>query len=240
MKVQSPTRLHNHFAHYQLTATEAAYAMSLQWAEVARVTEEFELEKSSFGESLRLMRDERDSAFDEKEKATQKYNDLLRSQDKLISNHAATEGKFTSELETLRANSQKIASDFKRSKDDLGSVWSQLEGCIVENDNLSSLLSLAENSYATAVDDFKESSEYLELLKGNTTTLLHGLCQNVSTDFPGISSHFKNYVSDLGEDYVVELFDDGDEDVGAEEGEDKDDENDKDDDEGADGEYRAD
>ncbi|GAA0169450.1 hypothetical protein LIER_23937 [Lithospermum erythrorhizon] len=45
-------------------AIEAPYAMSFQ------VTEELENEKSSFGESLRMIREERDSALAEKEKIT--------------------------------------------------------------------------------------------------------------------------------------------------------------------------
>ncbi|GAA0142645.1 hypothetical protein LIER_03492 [Lithospermum erythrorhizon] len=85
MKVQSPTRLHQQFAHYQLRATEAAYVMSLQWAESARVNEEFEQEKSSIGESIRRIREERDSALAGKEKALKRCDDLLRSQEKLVS-----------------------------------------------------------------------------------------------------------------------------------------------------------
>ncbi|GAA0168034.1 hypothetical protein LIER_22846 [Lithospermum erythrorhizon] len=50
-------------------ATEAPYAMSLQWAESARVNEEFEREKSSIGESIRRIREEKDSALAGKEKA---------------------------------------------------------------------------------------------------------------------------------------------------------------------------
>ncbi|GAA0166496.1 hypothetical protein LIER_21638 [Lithospermum erythrorhizon] len=46
MKVQSPTRLHNHFAHYQL-----------RWDETARVAEEFEWEKFSLGEEMRRRRE---------------------------------------------------------------------------------------------------------------------------------------------------------------------------------------
>ncbi|GAA0143620.1 hypothetical protein LIER_04261 [Lithospermum erythrorhizon] len=87
-------------------ATEAAYAMSLQCSESARVNEELERERYSIGESIRKIKEERDSAL-------------------------------------------------------------------------------------------------------------------VSSDFPGISSHFQEYVSGLGDDYVVDLFDDipddDDEDVGADE-----------------------
>ncbi|GAA0179027.1 hypothetical protein LIER_29917 [Lithospermum erythrorhizon] len=65
----------------------------------------FEHEKSSLGEEMRKIREERDSAFAEKEEATEKYNDLLRSQEELISNHTTTEGKLASELEITKANS---------------------------------------------------------------------------------------------------------------------------------------
>ncbi|GAA0151849.1 hypothetical protein LIER_10477 [Lithospermum erythrorhizon] len=135
MKVQSPTRLRNYFAHNQLR----------------RVAEEFEHEKSSLGEEMRRIREERDSIFAEKENVTQKYNDLLRSQDELISNHTATEGKLAYELETTKAYSQKIASDLEKSKDELARVQSRLEGYMVEKDDLHSRLSMAENSAATAL-----------------------------------------------------------------------------------------
>ncbi|GAA0158125.1 hypothetical protein LIER_15230 [Lithospermum erythrorhizon] len=98
-------------------ASEAAYAMFLQWSEAEKDKEEFERQKSSFGESLRMMREERDLALVEKEKVAQ--------------------------------------------------------------------------------------TEYFELLKGNTATLVHGFCHDVSIDFPDTSSHFKMYVTDLGEDYVT-------------------------------------
>ncbi|GAA0146723.1 hypothetical protein LIER_06610 [Lithospermum erythrorhizon] len=55
-------------------ATEAAYTMALQWAESARVAEAFEREKSSLGEKMRRMREERNSALAEKDKLTQKYD----------------------------------------------------------------------------------------------------------------------------------------------------------------------
>ncbi|GAA0140620.1 hypothetical protein LIER_01930 [Lithospermum erythrorhizon] len=181
-------------------------------AETSRVAEKFEHEKSSLG-GVDL----------------QPYYHRGEA-------HTTTEGKLAHELEITKANSQKTTSDPEKSKDDLARVQSRLEGCMVEKDDLYSRLSMAENSATTAVEDFKVSPEYLKLLKGNTATLLRGFCQTVSHDFPGISFDFKKYVTDLGEDYVVELFDDHpddeDEDMGVEEGEDEvdEDEDDEDDD----------
>ncbi|GAA0171441.1 hypothetical protein LIER_25469 [Lithospermum erythrorhizon] len=173
---------------------------------------------------MRKMREKRDSALYEKDKATKKYNALFRSQEELKSNHAEAEQKLSSELEVIKANSQKIASNLEKSKDDLARVQTHLDGCIIEKEDLHSRLSMAENSAGSAIEDFKVSHEYLELLKGNTATLVHGFCQNVYADFPSISSHFDKYISNLGEDYVVDLFDnipdDEDEDVGADDDED--------------------
>ncbi|GAA0168732.1 hypothetical protein LIER_23384 [Lithospermum erythrorhizon] len=70
-------------------ATEAAFGMSLQWAEFVRITEEFEQEKSSIGEFMRRIREERESALAEKEKDILRCNDLIRRQEKLISDHTA-------------------------------------------------------------------------------------------------------------------------------------------------------
>ncbi|GAA0140219.1 hypothetical protein LIER_01607 [Lithospermum erythrorhizon] len=75
------------------------------WAESARVTEEFEQEKSSMGESMRKIREERDSAFAKKEKVILRCNDLLHRQEKLISDHPASERRLTSEMEILKSNS---------------------------------------------------------------------------------------------------------------------------------------
>ncbi|GAA0176493.1 hypothetical protein LIER_29474 [Lithospermum erythrorhizon] len=131
-------------------------------------------------------------------------------------------GKLKSEVDLLKENSQKATLDSEKIKAKLSETRSLLEDCLAEKENLNSRLFLAENSAASAIEDFKGSSEYVELLKGNTTTLLRDFCQKVSSDFPGISSHFQEYVSGLGEDYVVDLFhdnpDEDDEDVGIEEG----------------------
>ncbi|GAA0169577.1 hypothetical protein LIER_24028 [Lithospermum erythrorhizon] len=215
-------------------ATEAAYAMSLQWAELARITGEFEHEKSSFGKEMRKVREERDSALAEKDRTARKYETLLRSQEELKSNHATTEQNLTSELEDIKADSQKRASDLEKSRDDLARVQSRLDGCMVEKEYLQSRLAKTEDSATSVVEDFKASPEYLELLKRNTATLVRGFCQSGHADFPGITSHFDKYVFGLGEDYMVDLFDnipdDEDEDLGAEDDED---------DEGCDGEDDA-
>ncbi|GAA0154542.1 hypothetical protein LIER_12492 [Lithospermum erythrorhizon] len=59
----------------------------------------------------------------------------------------------------------------------------------------------------TSVERFKRSEEYHSLLKGDTSTLLRSFCQRVSVDYPSIASHFTTFVTALGEDYVVSLFD---------------------------------
>ncbi|GAA0158801.1 hypothetical protein LIER_15737 [Lithospermum erythrorhizon] len=58
-----------------------------------------------------------------------------------------------------------------------------------------------------SVERFKWSEEYRVLVKGDTATLLRSFCQRVATDYPSISSHFTNFVTSLGEDYMVSLFD---------------------------------
>ncbi|GAA0158976.1 hypothetical protein LIER_15868 [Lithospermum erythrorhizon] len=157
--------------------------------------------------SMRKIREERDSALDEKEKAILRCNDLIRCQEKLIYDHAASEGRLTFEMEILKANSHRAALDFEKIKVELSETESRLEGCISEKEHLHSRLFLAENSATLAIEDFKGSSEYIELLKGNTATLLREFYQKISTDFLDISSHFQEYVSSFMDKYVVELFD---------------------------------
>ncbi|GAA0139916.1 hypothetical protein LIER_35154 [Lithospermum erythrorhizon] len=128
-----------------------------------------------------MMREERDSAFAEKEKISQKYEGLHPSREELISSHAGSEGKLKSEFETFQADFQRVSSDLERHKDDLMSVQTQLEDCTIDGDNLSSHVDVAKNSTAVAVEEFKERCHYFELLK---------------------------YVTDLGENFVTKLFHD--------------------------------
>ncbi|GAA0143104.1 hypothetical protein LIER_03863 [Lithospermum erythrorhizon] len=116
----------------------------------------------------------------------------------------------------LKSEAERAALDSKKFKAELRETRSLLEDCLAEKESLSSRLVSAETSAASAVEDFKESREYIDLLKGNTITLLKDFCQKVS-EFPGISSHFQEYVSGLGDEYIVDLFDDlpDDEDMGA-------------------------
>ncbi|GAA0156536.1 hypothetical protein LIER_43365 [Lithospermum erythrorhizon] len=98
--------------------------MSLQWDESARINEEFEQEKSSIGESIRRIREGRDSALAEKEKAILKCDELLRRQKKLIFDHAASEEKLKSEIDILKDNSQRTALDFEKVKIELSEARS--------------------------------------------------------------------------------------------------------------------
>ncbi|GAA0145390.1 hypothetical protein LIER_05595 [Lithospermum erythrorhizon] len=136
------------------------------------------------------------------------YQQFAHYELRLKSNHAATERKLTSELEVVKADSQQMDSDLEKSRDDLSRVQSRLDGCMVEKEDLHSRLAKAEDFATSAVEDFKVSHDYFELLKGNTTTLVLGFYQNVHADFPVISSLLTN--EDLGADDDEE--DEGDED----------------------------
>ncbi|GAA0159973.1 hypothetical protein LIER_16631 [Lithospermum erythrorhizon] len=104
--------------------------------------------------------------------------------EKLVSDHTISERKLKSEVDTLKECSQKATLDFEKTKVELSETRSLLEDCLAEKESMNSRLFLVENSVASAVEDFKGSSE-------------------------------------LGDDYVVDLFDDipddDDEDVGADE-----------------------
>ncbi|GAA0186556.1 hypothetical protein LIER_33844 [Lithospermum erythrorhizon] len=165
MKIQSPTRLHQQFAHYQLRATEAAYSMSLQWEEAARANAEFERErseflkekdkfkkaKSSIGTSMQMLREERESALARKDKTLKKIEDLLGYNEKLICDHVASEMKLKSQVEKAAFDSEKLNAEISETR-------SLLENCLVEKEKLNSQLVLDENSAASAVEDFKESN----------------------------------------------------------------------------------
>ncbi|GAA0138896.1 hypothetical protein LIER_00552 [Lithospermum erythrorhizon] len=105
--------------------------------------------------------------------------------EKLVSDNAASEGKLKFEVDILNENSHKATLDSEKIKVELSKTRSLLEDCLAEKESLNSRIFLAENSAASAVEDFKGSSE-------------------------------------VGGDYVVDLFDDipndDDEDVGADYG----------------------
>ncbi|GAA0165451.1 hypothetical protein LIER_20852 [Lithospermum erythrorhizon] len=132
------------------------------------------------------------------------------TKENLVSDHAVSEWKLRSEVDTLKECSQKTSLDFEKTKAELLETRSLLEDCLAEMESMNALLS-AENSAATAIEEFKGSSLFR---------------------LPDISSHFHEYVSGLGKDYVVDLFEDipdeDDEDMGAEEGDGKSSEGDED------------
>ncbi|GAA0155889.1 hypothetical protein LIER_13510 [Lithospermum erythrorhizon] len=75
-------------------ATEAGYTMFLKWQKAIADAEELEREKSSFGNLLSQMREERVSAIVERNRVVEKYNGLMTS-------HAASEGKLKAEMGAL-------------------------------------------------------------------------------------------------------------------------------------------
>ncbi|GAA0166636.1 hypothetical protein LIER_21748 [Lithospermum erythrorhizon] len=90
--------------------------------------------------------------------------------DNSISRPAATEVKLKSEVEQETSDSEKL-------KAELSETRSLMEDCLAENESLNSCLLAVENSASSAIKDFKESGEYVDLLKGNTATLLRDFCQ---------------------------------------------------------------
>ncbi|GAA0145319.1 hypothetical protein LIER_05540 [Lithospermum erythrorhizon] len=153
-----------------------------------------EREKSSFGNVLRQMREERDSAIDEKNKAVEKYDGLVIS-------HAVSEGKQKAEMGVL-------SSSLEASRTDLARVKTSLQESVLEKEALALKLFEAEKSAINAVHTFKSSHEYQELLKDNMATLVWEFYQGVAQDFPRIDAHFKKYVTALGDEYVIVLFED--------------------------------
>ncbi|GAA0171706.1 hypothetical protein LIER_25679 [Lithospermum erythrorhizon] len=111
MKVQSLTRLHQQFTHYQLRATVAAYAMSLQWAESAR-----EKLVSIHAESEGKLNSEIDALKESSQKTTQDFEktkaelleirslleDCLAEKESMNSRLFAAETSATSPLKTSR------------------------------------------------------------------------------------------------------------------------------------------
>ncbi|GAA0138987.1 hypothetical protein LIER_00623 [Lithospermum erythrorhizon] len=138
ISVHSPTLLYDQFAHYQLRATEAGYAMFLKLQKATTDAEELEHEKSFFGNLLRQMREERDSAIAERNSVVEKYNGIVTS-------HAASEGKLKAEMGAL-------SSSLEASKDDLEGVKTSIQESVLEKEALALKLSEAEKSVGVGQD----------------------------------------------------------------------------------------
>ncbi|GAA0153550.1 hypothetical protein LIER_11762 [Lithospermum erythrorhizon] len=85
-----------------------------------------------------------------------------------------------------------------------------MEEALSKRDELTELCQKQRSDRESLLADARkasESEEYRTLLKGDTMTLFHNFCQKVVADYLDISSHFTNFVTTLGEDYVVSLFD---------------------------------
>ncbi|GAA0171852.1 hypothetical protein LIER_25791 [Lithospermum erythrorhizon] len=126
------------------------------------------------------------------------------------------------ERDSALSKKDKAVGKYNSALADLEGTKTSLNEHVLEKEALALRLSEAEKSVVAAVETFKNSDDYQELLKDNTATLIRGFCHDVSSDFPGIASNFKRYVTNLGEKFVTELFDDlpEEQDEGDEEDED--------------------
>ncbi|GAA0184878.1 hypothetical protein LIER_32166 [Lithospermum erythrorhizon] len=100
------------------------------------------LKKSSFGQSLRLIREEWDSAILRRTKRSRSIT-ISFAREKSFSSHAASEGKLNSELEDFLSNLQGLSSKLEMDKADLA-THVLLEERTTERDNLSSHITEAE------------------------------------------------------------------------------------------------
>ncbi|GAA0171117.1 hypothetical protein LIER_43895 [Lithospermum erythrorhizon] len=99
MGVHSLTRLHDQLAHYQLRPLPMPRSLSVK--------------SLPFGNLLRQVREERDSAIAERNREVEKYNGLVTS-------HTASEGK-------LKAKISALSSSLEASKADLEGVKTSLQ-----------------------------------------------------------------------------------------------------------------
>ncbi|GAA0156737.1 hypothetical protein LIER_38334 [Lithospermum erythrorhizon] len=96
MNVSSPTSLHHQYAHYQLREKSE---LLREKSSFLREKEEFEQAKASIGTSVRIIKEERDSALARKDKAEKRCEELLTQIEKFTYEHAAFEGKLKSKVE---------------------------------------------------------------------------------------------------------------------------------------------
>ncbi|GAA0171364.1 hypothetical protein LIER_25414 [Lithospermum erythrorhizon] len=132
-----------------LEATKAGYAMFLKLQKATANAEE--REKSSFGNLLSQMREERDLTIAERNRAVEKYNGLMTS-------HATSEGKLKAKMGTFSLS-------LEASKANLEGVKTSLQESVLEKEALALKLFEAEKSVVAAVETFKDNNEYRELLK---------------------------------------------------------------------------
>ncbi|GAA0143208.1 hypothetical protein LIER_03947 [Lithospermum erythrorhizon] len=124
------------------------------------------------------MREDKDSTLIEKDKAVQKYQDLLRSPKELVSSHTA----------------------FERGR--------RLNWRVFTMILLASLLHWRPIKLTWGVLRFPwRNASLKETTWPHASPKLRSRLSSTSRTSKGIASHFKKYVTGLGEDFVIDLFD---------------------------------
>ncbi|GAA0138369.1 hypothetical protein LIER_00127 [Lithospermum erythrorhizon] len=149
---------------------------------------------------------ERDEALSQINELTDLCEKQRSDREKLLADARETSEVYKSEGERLKQHIRDLQGqvedltfDFTESQDTVRRFTNKCGDMEVKIVDLHRAL---DNS----IEGFKCREEYRILLKGDTATLLRSFCPKVATNYPGISFHFTNFVTTLGEDYVVSLF----------------------------------
>ncbi|GAA0155368.1 hypothetical protein LIER_13115 [Lithospermum erythrorhizon] len=198
-----PSSLFDRFSYHHIKTMEVAYALSLRLNASSEHDEEVALLKAALV-SVEKEMDEAISKRDELAALCSKQCEMLLTDAREASEVYRSEGERLKQhcqhIRELQSQVEDLNFNFSESQDMVRGFTNKCGDTEVQIADL-------QRALDDSIEGFKRSEKYRTLLKGDTATLLGSFCQRMAKDYPGISSHFTNFVTCLGEGYVVSLFD---------------------------------
>ncbi|GAA0159942.1 hypothetical protein LIER_16611 [Lithospermum erythrorhizon] len=185
------------------SAAEVSYALSLRLSD-----------STQRGDEVTRLKTALVSVEKEKDEALSKRDELVDLCQKQHSEHkgllaSAREASkiYKNEVERLKETNRKLQAVNEDYEIHITEAQKMLKSYYDKVCGMEAQIEELHRALDTSVEKFKHSKDYRSLLTYDIATLLRNFCHKVAADFPGILSHFTTFVTSLGEDYVVSLFD---------------------------------
>ncbi|GAA0164271.1 hypothetical protein LIER_43675 [Lithospermum erythrorhizon] len=197
-----PLNLFDCFSYHQVKAVKAVYALSLRLSDSSKRDDEVTRLKASLASTEK----ERDEALSKRDELANLYQKQCSERENLLADARETSEVYKTELERWEKHSRGLEAKIEDHQFHITEAQDMLKGYYDKVGSMEAEIGGLQMAMGTTVEKLKQSEEYRNLLKGDTTTLLRSFCEKVVADSPGISTHFTNFITTLGEDYVVSLF----------------------------------
>ncbi|GAA0140255.1 hypothetical protein LIER_01636 [Lithospermum erythrorhizon] len=149
---------------------------------------------------------ERDEALSKRDELADLRQKQRSEREVILASARETSEIYKSEVERLKKTSRELQAVNEDHVIHMSKAQKMLKGYYDKSYGMEAQIEELHRALDTSIEKLKQSEEYRTLLKCDTATLLRNFCQKLAFDFPGMSSHFTNFVTPLGEDYMVSLF----------------------------------